>query len=145
VAATGLRENTDQPGGVQMPADVFKGVQLAMIESMVFNGFKDIYVMGDHGGGQQQIKEAVEEMEKKDSASKGVHIYYIADFYQKTHDDVDMLHLRAQAADRRPRRDDGNLRDALRGTGDRDVRAADLQDDPVRSDGPDTRAVEGGA
>ena len=89
VAATGLRENTDQPGGVQMPADVFKGVQLAMIESMVFNGFKDIYVMGDHGGGQQQIKEAVDEMDKKYS-SKGVHVYYIADFYQKTHDDVDM-------------------------------------------------------
>src|ERR1700683_5608197 len=27
VAATGLRENTLQPGGVQMPADVFKAVQ----------------------------------------------------------------------------------------------------------------------
>jgi len=49
VAATGLRENTDQPGGVQMPADVFKAVQIAMIESMAMNGFKDIFVMGDHG------------------------------------------------------------------------------------------------
>jgi creatinine amidohydrolase/Fe(II)-dependent formamide hydrolase-like protein len=89
VQATGLRENTDQPGGVQMPADVFKQVQLAMIESMAMNGFKDIFVMGDHGGGQAQIKEAVEEMDSKLS-SKGVHVYYIADFYQKTHDDVDM-------------------------------------------------------
>ena len=89
VAATGLRENTDQPGGVQMPADVFKNVQLAMIESMAMNGFKDIFVMGDHGGGQQQIKEAVEEEDRKLSA-RGVHVYYISDFYQKTHDDVDM-------------------------------------------------------
>ncbi|OLC81300.1 MAG: hypothetical protein AUH72_09700, partial [Acidobacteria bacterium 13_1_40CM_4_65_8] len=89
VAATGLRENTDQPGGVQMPADIFKQVQLAMIESMAMNGFKDIFVMGDHGGGQPQIKEAVEEMDKKLSA-KGVRVYYINDFYQKTHDDVDM-------------------------------------------------------
>jgi len=89
VAATGLRENTDQPGGVQMPADVFKQVQLAMIESMAMNGFKDIFVMGDHGGGQPQIKEAVEEMDKKLSV-KGVRVYYINDFYQKTHDDVDM-------------------------------------------------------
>jgi len=89
VAATGLRENTDQPGGVQMPADAFKQVQLAMIESMAMNGFKDIFVMGDHGGGQAQIKEAVEEMNKKLSA-KGVHVYFISDFYQKTHDDVDM-------------------------------------------------------
>jgi creatinine amidohydrolase len=89
VAATGLRENTDQPGGVQMPADVFKNIQLAMIESMAMNGFKDIFVMGDHGGGQQQIKEAVEEQDRKLSA-KGVRVYYISDFYQKTHDDVDM-------------------------------------------------------
>ncbi len=89
VAATGLRENTDQPGAIQMPADVFKGVQAAMIESMAMNGFKDIFVMGDHGGGQPQIKEAAEEQDKKLSA-KGVRVYYINDFYQKTHDDVDL-------------------------------------------------------
>jgi len=89
VAATGLRENTDQPGAIQMPADVFKGVQAAMIESMAMNGFKDIFVMGDHGGGQQQIKEAVEGQNAKLSA-KGVRVYYINDFYQKTHDDVDL-------------------------------------------------------
>jgi creatinine amidohydrolase/Fe(II)-dependent formamide hydrolase-like protein len=89
VAATGLRENTNQPGGVQMPADVFKSVQLAMIESMAMNGFKDIFVMGDHGGGQAEMRQAVEEQDAKLSA-KGVHVYYINDFYQKTHDDVDL-------------------------------------------------------
>src|SRR5438093_869518 len=89
VAATGLRENTTQPGGVQMPADVFKAVQVAMIESMAMNGFKDIFVMGDHGGGQDQMKEAAAGEDAK-LASKGVHVYYINDFYQKTHDDVDM-------------------------------------------------------
>jgi creatinine amidohydrolase/Fe(II)-dependent formamide hydrolase-like protein len=89
VAATGLRENTNQPGGVQMPADVFKAVQIAEIESMAMNGFKDIFLMGDHGGGQQQIREAAEEMDQKLSA-KGVRVYYIGDFYNKTHDDVDM-------------------------------------------------------
>ena len=89
VAATGLRENTDQPGGVQMPPDVFKAVQIAMIESMAMNGFKDIFVMGDHGGGQAEMKQAVEEEDAKLSP-KGVRVYYINDFYQKTHDDIDM-------------------------------------------------------
>lgn len=89
VAATGLREDTNQPGGVQMPADVFKAVQVSMIESMAMNGFTDIFLMGDHGGGQQQIREAAEEMDAK-LASKGVHVYYIGDFYNKTHEDVDM-------------------------------------------------------
>jgi creatinine amidohydrolase/Fe(II)-dependent formamide hydrolase-like protein len=89
VAATGLRENTDQPGGVQMPADVFKGVQLAMIESMAMNGFKDIFVMGDHGGGQNEMHQAVDEEDAK-LTPKGVRVYYVPDFYQKTHDEIDM-------------------------------------------------------
>ena len=89
VAATGVTEGTKTPGGYQVPADVFKGIQAAMIESISYSGFKDIYVMGDHGGGQAQMKEAVEEADKRLSA-KGIRVYYINDFYQKTHDDVDM-------------------------------------------------------
>jgi creatinine amidohydrolase/Fe(II)-dependent formamide hydrolase-like protein len=89
VNATGLRENTDQPGAIQMPADVFMSVQIAEIESMAMNGFKDIFLMGDHGGGQAEMKQAAEEMDKK-LAPKGVHVYYVSDFYNKTHDDVDM-------------------------------------------------------
>jgi len=89
VSATGLRENTNQPGGVQMPPDVFKAVQIAEIESMAMNGFKDIFLMGDHGGGQQQLREAAEEEDQK-LTPKGVRVYYISDFYNKTHDDVDM-------------------------------------------------------
>ncbi len=89
VNATGLRENTTQPGAIQMPADIFKAVQIAQIESMAMNGFKDIYLMGDHGGGQNEMKAAAEEMDKKLS-SKGVRVYYVSDFYNKTHDDVDM-------------------------------------------------------
>jgi len=88
-APTGLREGTNTPGAIGMPADVFKQVVLAEIDSMEKSGFKDIYVMGDHGGGQPEMKAASEEMDAK-LAPKGVHVYYIADFYQKTHDDVDM-------------------------------------------------------
>src|SRR5213083_2936381 len=46
VNATGLnaqREMADQPGAMQMPAEVFKQVQLAEIDSLARSGFKDIY------------------------------------------------------------------------------------------------------
>src|SRR5262245_8725164 len=97
VQATGLSSTLNaaapataaQPGGVQMPADVFKQVQIAMIESMAMSGFKDIFLMGDHGGGQQQICEAAMEQDEKLSPA-GVRVYFIYDFYQKTHDDIDM-------------------------------------------------------
>ena len=92
VNATGLntnREMADQPGAMQLPAEVFKQVQLAEIDSLARSGFKDIYLMGDHGGGQAEMKDAAEEMDKKWSA-KGTRVYYVSDFYNKTHDDVDM-------------------------------------------------------
>lgn len=92
VNATGLagaRETANQPGAIQMPADVFKQVQLAEIDSMAMSGFKDIFVFGDHGGGQEEMKQAADEMDKKWSP-KGVHVYYVAEFYTKTHDDVDL-------------------------------------------------------
>src|SRR5438045_1831392 len=65
VNATGYRENTNTPGAMQMPADVFKAVQLAEIESLAMSGFKDIYLMGDHGGGQAEMKAAAQEMDAK--------------------------------------------------------------------------------
>jgi creatinine amidohydrolase len=89
VSATGLRENTNTPGGVQLPADVFKAVQVAEIESMAMNGFKDIFLMGDHGGGQQEMRQAAEEEDMKLSG-KGVRVYYIGDFYTKSHDEIDL-------------------------------------------------------
>jgi creatinine amidohydrolase/Fe(II)-dependent formamide hydrolase-like protein len=72
-----------------MPAETFKAVMQSMVESMAASGFKDIYVMGDHGGGQAQLKEVAEEQDAK-LAPKGVHVYYIIGFYQTAHDDIDM-------------------------------------------------------
>ena len=89
VGATGVSDGTKTPGGITVSREVFKGLKLAEIESMVWNGFKNIFVMGDHGGGQQMMKEATEEMNTK-YASRGVHVYYVPDFYSKYQDDVQM-------------------------------------------------------
>lgn len=89
VGATGVAEGTNTPGGVTLPAEVFKQVKLAEIESMAWSGFKNIFVMGDHGGGQRQMKEAAEEMNAK-WAPKGIRVYYVPDFYSKYQDDVQM-------------------------------------------------------
>src|SRR5499427_795972 len=87
VNASGLSEAT--PGGVSLPSEVFKAVNVAEIESMAMNGFKDIFLMGDHGGGQQEMRQAAEEEDKKLSP-KGVRVYYIGDFYTKAHDEIDL-------------------------------------------------------
>jgi creatinine amidohydrolase/Fe(II)-dependent formamide hydrolase-like protein len=89
VGATGVSDGTRTPGGITVSREIFKALKLAEIESMVWNGFKNIFVMGDHGGGQQMMKEAAEEMTAK-YASRGVHVYYVPDFYSKYQDDVQM-------------------------------------------------------
>ena len=89
VGATGVSDGSNIPGGITVTAEIFKGVKLAEIESMVWNGFKNIFVMGDHGGGQRAMREAADEMDKK-YESRGVNVYYVPDFYQKFQDDVQL-------------------------------------------------------
>mgnify|MGYP003694221359 CR=1 FL=1 len=146
VAATGLRENTDQPGGVQMPADVFKGVQLGddrehgvqRLQGHLRDGRSRRRPAADQGSRRRDGDEAARRRRASTSTTS-------ADFYQKTHDDVDMSCYEHKL----PIAGHGAMMETsemlVRGTGDRDVRAADLQDGSVRSDRPDARAVEGGA
>jgi creatinine amidohydrolase/Fe(II)-dependent formamide hydrolase-like protein len=89
VGATGVSDGTNIPGGITVNAEIFKGLKLAEIESMVWNGFKNIFVMGDHGGGQRPMREAAEEMDKK-YESRGVNVFYVPDFYQKFQNDVQL-------------------------------------------------------
>src|SRR6478736_1388246 len=89
VAATGVSDGSALPGGITVSKEIFKGLKLAEIESQIWNGFKNVFVMGEHGGGQQQIKEAAEEMTAK-YASRVVHVYYVPDFYSKYQVDVQM-------------------------------------------------------
>ena len=86
-----LADGTTAPdaGAIQVTADVFKGIQQGAVESLAYVGFKDIFLMGDHGGGQDQMKQVADEMTAK-LAPRGVKVYYVPDFYQKTHDDIDM-------------------------------------------------------
>lgn len=89
VGATGVNEGTNTPGGVTVSAEVFKQLKLAEIESMAWSGFKHIFVMGDHGGGQRQMKEAVDEMDAKWSP-KGIRVHYVPYFTREDQDDVQM-------------------------------------------------------
>jgi creatinine amidohydrolase/Fe(II)-dependent formamide hydrolase-like protein len=89
VGATGVSDNTHVPGGITVSAEIFKGLKLAEIESMVWNGFKNIFVMGDHGAGQRMMLEAADEMDKK-YESRGVNVFYVPDFYRKFQDDVQL-------------------------------------------------------
>src|SRR5439155_18123455 len=52
-------------GGAGFSSDLFKAVNVAEIDNMVKNGFKNIFVMGDHGGGQAEMKDVAAFEDKK--------------------------------------------------------------------------------
>jgi len=76
------------PGTIGLTGPIFKAVNERVVDQMVKNGFKDIVLLGDHGGGQKELEELANETDKKYSA-QGIHVYFCGDVYEKSHKDFD--------------------------------------------------------
>jgi creatinine amidohydrolase/Fe(II)-dependent formamide hydrolase-like protein len=70
------------PGSVSMSSDVFLGVVSQVALSAINAGFKQVYLMGDHGGGQGELKLAADNLDEEWSAH-GVRVRYVSDSYVK--------------------------------------------------------------
>src|SRR5215468_291346 len=81
IAGAHLNEKT--PGSVSIPGPVFAAVNEAIVDSMVVNGFKNIVLMGEHGGGQKELDEVAKKTNTKYSP-QCVHVFFCSDFYEKT-------------------------------------------------------------
>jgi len=79
----GRHLNPKTPGSVNIPGPLFAAVNEAIVDSMVVNGFKNIVLMGEHGGGQKELEEVAKKTNAKYSP-QGVHVVFCGDFYEKT-------------------------------------------------------------
>lgn len=70
------------PGTVSLSADVFEGVARQIALSAIAAGFREVYLMGDHGGGQAQLRHAAETLQDE-VRGKGVRVRYVPDVYYK--------------------------------------------------------------
>jgi creatinine amidohydrolase len=70
------------PGTVSLSEDTFGAVAREVALSAIASGFKNVALMGDHGGRQQTLKKVAEALNAEWSP-KGVHVYYISDLYYK--------------------------------------------------------------
>ena len=55
----------DLPGTIGITNDTFKEVNKEVAEQLIRNGFKNVVIMGDHGGGQKQLGEVATELDAK--------------------------------------------------------------------------------
>jgi creatinine amidohydrolase/Fe(II)-dependent formamide hydrolase-like protein len=75
------------PGSVSLSSEVFLGAVRQIAVSAIAAGFKEIYVMGDHGGGQNELKLAAEGLDSEWN-NKGVLVRYVPDLYFKSREQV---------------------------------------------------------
>jgi creatinine amidohydrolase/Fe(II)-dependent formamide hydrolase-like protein len=78
--------SADLPGTIPVSEVTFKAVNMEVAEGLITSGFKNIFLMGDHGGGQKQLGEVAKELDAKYSA-KGVHVYFCDEMYDKAQND----------------------------------------------------------
>ena len=101
------------PGTVSLPPEVFFGVVRGVAQSALTAGFKVVLLMGDHGGGQEELALAAKELDAQ-ARPDGARVLFIGDLYAKSRAQMrDILASRGLPTDRGPRRNSGYLVAAL--------------------------------
>jgi creatinine amidohydrolase len=78
------------PGSVTLPPDVFSGLVRAVAQSALSAGFKLVALMGDHGGGQEEMARVAQALDAQ-SKKGGARVLYVGDLYSKADAQFDEL------------------------------------------------------
>jgi creatinine amidohydrolase len=70
------------PGSVSLSAQTFRNVAHDIAMSAADAGFKNVFLMGDHGDGQSELATVAKELDAQ-WKSRGVHVFYVGDVYTK--------------------------------------------------------------
>ena len=82
------------PGSVSVTAQTFGAVAREVTASAISAGFRNIFLMGDHGGGQDVLKRVAAELDRQ-WAPQGARVRYVPDLYYKSEEQV-RAHLAAR-------------------------------------------------
>jgi creatinine amidohydrolase len=74
------------PGTIGLTGPVFAAVNEQISRQLVINGFKNIVLMGDHGGGQKELGEVAKKLDAEYSP-KGIHVVFCDEVYAKAQGD----------------------------------------------------------
>lgn len=76
------------PGSVSLSPQTFGGVARETAESAISAGFRNVFLMGDHGGGQDVLKKVAADLDTQ-WAPEGIRVRYVPDVYYKAQEQVD--------------------------------------------------------
>ncbi|HXK05796.1 MAG TPA: creatininase family protein [Verrucomicrobiae bacterium] len=76
------------PGTIGLTGPLFAALNEQVTEQLIKTGFKNVVLMGDHGGGQRELGEVARKLDEK-YAPQGIHVFFCDEVYQKANDDFD--------------------------------------------------------
>ena len=77
------------PGTIGLTPEILGAILERISEQAITTGFKNVILMGDHGGGQPNVYRDVAKKLDEKYATQGVHVYYCDDVYTKAQGDFD--------------------------------------------------------
>jgi creatinine amidohydrolase/Fe(II)-dependent formamide hydrolase-like protein len=83
------RASADLPGTIGLSNEVFGQMLTEISEQAIITGFKNVMIMGDHGGGQPAVFAEVAKKLDAKYAPQGKHVYFVDEVYKKAQDDFD--------------------------------------------------------
>jgi creatinine amidohydrolase len=83
------RASADLPGTIGLSNEVFGQMLTEISEQAIITGFKNVMIMGDHGGGQPGVFTEVAKKLDAKYAPEGKHVYFVDEVYAKAQGDFD--------------------------------------------------------
>src|SRR6188472_3949990 len=81
--------SADLPGTIGLTPELLSAILERVSEQAIATGFKNVILMGDHGGGQPDAYATVAKKLDEKYAPKGIHVYFCDEVYKKAQDDFD--------------------------------------------------------
>lgn len=80
--------SADLPGTIGLTGPIFAAVNERVAEQLITCGFKNVVLMGDHGGGQKELGEVAKKLDAKYS-SQGIRVVFADEMYAKAQGDYE--------------------------------------------------------
>jgi creatinine amidohydrolase/Fe(II)-dependent formamide hydrolase-like protein len=77
------------PGTIGLTPELLAALLERITEQTILTGFKNVILMGDHGGGQPNTYQEVAKKLDEKYAPQGIHVYYCNDVYTTANGDFD--------------------------------------------------------
>jgi creatinine amidohydrolase/Fe(II)-dependent formamide hydrolase-like protein len=75
--------SADLPGTIGLTTQLFAAINEQIAEQLIISGFKNVVLMGDHGGGQKELGEVAQKLDSK-YAGKGIRVVFCDQVYVGT-------------------------------------------------------------